>query len=192
NPRANGTGVSSFPATTPESRTITPSPPASNCLDQQRRVEWDRTDDHPHAGSEQPMSDWDDGRTPPAEQPPSMGRLVEQLSEQATRLVRAEVALAKAEMAEKAKRSGIGLGLIAAALVIVLYAVGVLIWAGITGLATAWPLWLSALVVGVAMLIVAGIAVAIAVGQLKKAARRPETIDRVKEDVETVKKGVRR
>ncbi|MGW8567582.1 phage holin family protein [Isoptericola sp. NPDC055881] len=138
------------------------------------------------------MSDWDDGRTPPAEQPPSMGRLVEQLSEQATRLVRAEVALAKAEMAEKAKRSGIGLGLIAAALVIVLYAVGVLIWAGITGLATAWPLWLSALVVGVAMLIVAGIAVAIAVGQLKKAARRPETIDRVKEDVETVKKGVRR
>ncbi|MFI2105137.1 phage holin family protein [Isoptericola sp. NPDC019693] len=138
------------------------------------------------------MTDWDDGRTPPVEQPPSMGRLVEQLSEQATRLVRAEVALAKAEMAEKAKRSGIGLGLVAAALVIVLYAVGVLIWAGITGLATVWPLWLSALVVGVAMLLVAGIAVAIAVGQLKKAARRPETVDRVKEDVETIKKGVRR
>lgn len=138
------------------------------------------------------MTDWDDGRTPPAEQPPSMGRLVEQLSEQATRLVRAEVALAKAEMTEKAKRSGIGIGLIAAALVVVLYAVGVLIWAGITGLATVWPLWLSALVVGVAMVLVAGIAVAIAVGQLKKAARRPETIDRVKEDVETIKKGVRR
>ncbi len=138
------------------------------------------------------MTDWDDGRTPPAEQPPSMGRLVEQLSEQTTRLVRAEVALAKAEMTEKAKRSGIGVGLVAAALVIVLYAVGVLIWAGITGLATVWPLWLSALVVGVAMLLVAGVAVAIAVGQLKKAARRPETIDRVKEDVETIKKGVRR
>ncbi|NUS40380.1 MAG: phage holin family protein [Terrabacter sp.] len=138
------------------------------------------------------MTDWDDGRTPPAEQPPSMGRLVEQLSEQTTRLVRAEVALAKAELTEKAKRSGIGIGLIAAALVVVLYAVGVLIWAGITGLATVWPLWLSALVVGVAMLLVAGLAVAIAVGQLKKAARRPETIDRVKEDVETIKKGVRR
>ncbi|GAB3100118.1 phage holin family protein [Isoptericola nanjingensis] len=138
------------------------------------------------------MTDWDDGRTPPAEQPPSMGRLVEQLSEQTTRLVRAEVALAKAELTEKAKRSGIGIGLIAAALVVVLYAVGVLIWAGITGLATVWPLWLSALVVGVAMLLVAGLAVAIAVRQLKKAARRPETIDRVKEDVETIKKGVRR
>jgi len=138
------------------------------------------------------MTDWDDGRTPPAEQPPSMGQLVEQLSEQATRLVRAEVALAKAEMTEKAKRSGIGAGLIGAALVIVLYAVGVLIWAGILGLATVWPLWLSALVVGVAMLLVAGIAGAIAAGQLKKAARRPETVDRVKEDVETIKKGVRR
>ena len=138
------------------------------------------------------MTDWDDGRTPPADQPPSMGRLVEQLSEQTTRLVRAEVALAKAEMTEKAKRSGIGIGLVAAALVIVLYAVGVLIWAGVIGLGTVWPLWLSALVVGVAMLLVAGLAVAIAVGQLKKAARRPETIDRVKEDVETLKKGVRR
>jgi len=138
------------------------------------------------------MTDWDDGRTPPAEQPPSMGRLVEQLSEQATRLVRAEVALAKAEVTEKAKRSGIGIGLIGFALVVVLYAVGVLIWAGITGLAEAWPLWLSALVVGVALLLVAGVAAAIAVGQLKKAARRPETIDRVKEDVETLKKGVRR
>lgn len=138
------------------------------------------------------MTDWDDGRTPPAEQPPSMGRLVEQLSEQTTRLVRAEVALAKAEMTEKAKRSGIGIGLVAAALVIVLYAVGVLIWAGIIGLDEVWPLWLSALVVGVAMLLVAGLAVAIAAGQLKKAARRPETIDRVKEDVETIKKGVRR
>lgn len=138
------------------------------------------------------MTDWDDGRTPPAEQPPSMGRLVEQLSEQTTRLVRAEVALAKAELTEKAKRSGIGVGLIAAALVIVLYAVGVLIWAGIIGLDTVWPLWLAALVVGVAMVLVAGLAVAVAVGQLKKAARRPETIDRVKEDVETIKKGVRR
>lgn len=139
------------------------------------------------------MTDWDDGRTPPpTEQPPTMGRLMEQLSEQATRLVRAEVALAKAEATEKAKRSGIGIGLIAAAVVILLYAVGVLIWAGIIGLAEAWPLWLSALVVGAAMLLVAGLAVAIAVRQLKKAARRPETIDRVKEDVETIKKGVRR
>ncbi|MCA5892106.1 phage holin family protein [Isoptericola sp. NEAU-Y5] len=139
------------------------------------------------------MTDWDDGRTPPpTEQPPTVGRLVEQLSERATRLVRAEIALAKAELTTKAKQSGIGLGLIGFALVVVLYAVGVLIWAGVLGLATVWPLWLSALVVGVFLLLVAGLAAWIAISQLKRAAQRPETIDRVKEDVETIKKGMHR
>ncbi|PFG41851.1 putative superfamily III holin-X [Isoptericola jiangsuensis] len=138
------------------------------------------------------MTDWDDGRTPPAEQPPSMGRLVEQISEQATRLVRAEIALAKAEMADKAKRSGIGVGLFAVALVIVLYAVGVLIWSGIIGLAEAWPLWLSALVVGVAMMLFAALLVLVGVRLLKQAAKRPETIDRVKDDVASVKEGISR
>ncbi|WP_418275089.1 phage holin family protein [Isoptericola jiangsuensis] len=138
------------------------------------------------------MTDWDDGRPPPADQPPSVGRLIEQISEQATRLVRAEIALAKAEATEKAKRSGIGVGLLAGALVIVLYAVGVLIWSGITGLAEAWPLWLSALVIGVAMLLLAGLLGWIGVKQLKKATSKPETIDRVKDDVATVKEGMKR
>ncbi|MDO8143422.1 MULTISPECIES: phage holin family protein [Isoptericola] len=138
------------------------------------------------------MTDWDDGRTPPAERPPSVGRLVEKISEQATRLVRAEIALAKAEAAEKAKRSGIGAGLIAVALVVVLYAVGVLIWSAILGLAEAWPLWLSALVVGVALVLFAGLLVGIGAAQLKQASTRPETIDRVKEDVSTVKEGMKR
>ncbi|WP_277207808.1 phage holin family protein [Isoptericola croceus] len=138
------------------------------------------------------MTDWDDGQAPPADRPPSMGRLVEQLSEQATRLVRAEIALAKAELAEKAKRSGIGVGLLAAALVIVLYAVGVLIWSAILGLGEAWPLWLSALVVGVAMILLAALMVLIAIRQLKQAARKPETIDRVKDDVTALKEGIGR
>jgi len=117
---------------------------------------------------------------------------MEQLSEQATRLVRAEIALAKAELAEKAKRSAIGVGLIAFAVVIVLYAVGVFIWAGILGLDVVWPLWLSALVVGVFLVLVAALAVWIAIKQLKRAAQRPETVDRVKEDGETIKKGMHR
>jgi uncharacterized membrane protein YqjE len=138
------------------------------------------------------VTDWDDGSTPPADRPPSMGRLVEQLSEQATRLVRAEIALAKAELAEKAKRSGVGIGLLGAALVVVLYAVGVLIWSAIIGLAEAWPLWLSALVVGVAMVLFAAALVLIGVRQLKQAARKPETIDRVKDDVAALKEGIKR
>lgn len=138
------------------------------------------------------MTDWDDGRTPPTTQQPTLGRLVEQLSEQATRLVRSEIALAKAELTQKAKRSGIGAGLLAAAGVIVLYAVGVLIWSAIIGLAEAWPLWLSALVVGVVMLVAAGALAMVGVKFLKKATTKPETIDRVKDDIATVKEGIHR
>mgnify|MGYP000309589868 CR=1 FL=1 len=143
------------------------------------------------------MTDWDDGRTPPADRPPSMGRLMEQVSEQATRLARAEIALAKAELAEKAKRSGVGVGLLAAAVVIVLYAVGVLIWSVVFGLtdifgpSVPW-LWLTALIIGVAMLLLAGLLAWIGVKQLKQAARKPESIDRVKDDVAAVKEGMKR
>lgn len=139
------------------------------------------------------MTDWDDGRTPPpADRPPSMGRLVEQLSEQATRLVRAEVALAKAELADKAKRSALGIGLAVVAGVIVLYAVGVLIWALIIGLAEAWPLWVSALVVGVVLMLLAGALAFVGLKVLQRAATKPETIGRVKADVAAVKEGMHR
>ncbi|QAY63742.1 phage holin family protein [Xylanimonas allomyrinae] len=125
------------------------------------------------------MSDPDDS--------PTLGRLVEQLSEQTSRLVRAEVALAKAELATKAKASGIGIGLFAAAGVIVLYAIGVLIWSAVLGLGEAWPLWLSALVIGVVMLLLAGGLVMGGVNLLQRASTRPESIDRVKRDIATVR-----
>lgn len=118
---------------------------------------------------------------------PTLGRLVEQLSEQTSRLVKAEVALAKAEMAQKAKSSGIGIGLFAAAGAIVLYALGVLIWAAVLGLGEAWPLWLSALVIGGAMILLAGGLVAAGVQLLKHASGKPEAIDRVKNDIATVR-----
>lgn len=139
------------------------------------------------------MTDWDDGRIrPAADRQPGMGRLVEQLSEQATRLFRAEIALAKAEMTDKAKRSGIAIGLFVVATVLVLYGVGVLIWAAIIGLAEAWPLWLSALVVGVLLLLVAGALAFVGLKVVQRAARRPETIDRVKDDVTAIKEGIHR
>jgi hypothetical protein len=139
------------------------------------------------------MTDWDDGRTPPpADRPPSMGRLVEQLSEQATRLVRAEIALAKTELADRAKRSGIGIALAVVAVVIVLYAVGVLIWAAILGLGEAWPLWLSALVIGVVLMLLAGGLAFAGIKVLRRAATKPDTIDRVKDDVAAIKEGMHR
>ena len=41
---------------------------------------------------------------------PTLGALVHQLSEQTSALVRSEVELAKAELAEKGKNAGIGIG----------------------------------------------------------------------------------
>lgn len=49
-----------------------------------------------------------------AEDTVSTGELVSRLSEQTSRLVRDEVALAKVEMTEKAKHAGIGTGLFSA------------------------------------------------------------------------------
>ncbi|WP_125772951.1 phage holin family protein [Antribacter gilvus] len=129
---------------------------------------------------------------PADDRPASLGKLVEQLTDQVSRLARAEIALAKAELSEKAKRSGIGAGLVIGALVIVLYAVGVLIWAAVLGLGTAWPLWLSALVIGVFLLLVAAGLVLAGVKLLKKASTPPETVQRVKDDISTIKEGMHR
>ena len=79
----------------------------------------------------------------------TVAQLVSQLSEQSSKLARAEIALAKAEFVQKAKDSGLGIGLVAAALFVLFHAVMLLLWAAVFGLAVAWPLWLSALVIGV-------------------------------------------
>jgi lipopolysaccharide export LptBFGC system permease protein LptF len=81
------------------------------------------------------------------EQRPSIGELVSTLSEQLSALVHSEIALAKAEMAEKAKRAGIGIGLFAGAAVFAFFGTGVLVAAMVLGLAEALPAWLAALIV---------------------------------------------
>lgn len=126
------------------------------------------------------------------DRPASLGKLVEHLAEQTSRLVRAEIALAKAELAEKAARSGIGAGLLGGALVLLMYALGVLILAGVFGLGIVWPLWLSALAIGLFLVLLAVVLVLVGVRQLKGAGTAPETVQRVKDDITTIKEGMRR
>jgi hypothetical protein len=130
--------------------------------------------------------------TPEPDKPASLGKLVEQISEQATRLVRAEIALAKAELTEKATKSGMGVGLLIFALLILAYAVGVLLLAAVYGLGTVWPLWLSALAIGGFMLLMTIILALVGVQLLKKATTKPESIQRVKDDIESIKEGMHR
>src|SRR5436305_3058315 len=77
----------------------------------------------------------------------SMAELVKQLSEQTSRLARQEVELAKAELAVKGKRAGIGAGMFGGAGVLGFYALGALIATAILVLATAVASWLAALIV---------------------------------------------
>ncbi|UNX54548.1 phage holin family protein [Georgenia sp. TF02-10] len=123
----------------------------------------------------------------------SIGELFAQLSEQLSRLVRDEIQLAQTQFTEKGKRLGTGAAFLAVAGVVALYAVGVLLAAAILGLATALPAWLSALIVGVVLLIVAGIAALLGKKRLdaaKEVEAKPQ--EGLKEDVNAVKKGIQR
>jgi hypothetical protein len=85
-----------------------------------------------------------------------MAELVKQLSEQTSTLARKEVELAKAEMALKGKRFGIGAGAFGAAGVLGLFSLGALTAALILLIATAMEGWIAALIVAAAYAVAAG------------------------------------
>lgn len=122
----------------------------------------------------------------------SLGKLVSDLSEQTSRLVRAEVELAKEELAAKAKRAGIGSGLFVAAGVLAAYTFAVGIATVILAIAVALPAWLAALIVFVVMLAVTAILVLAGRAQLRRSApAKPErALENLREDVAAVKGGL--
>jgi apolipoprotein N-acyltransferase len=119
----------------------------------------------------------------------SISELIQQLSEQTSRLARQEVELAKAEMTIKGKRLGIGAGAFGGAGLVALFGLGALTAAVILLLATAMSPWLAALIVAVVYLAVAG-ALAL-VGKSKVESATPpvpeRTVASVKQDVEQTK-----
>jgi MFS family permease len=119
----------------------------------------------------------------------SMAELTRQLADQTTSLVRHEVELAKAELAEKGKRVGMGAGTFGGAGVVALYVVGALVAAAISGLAMAVDAWLAGLIVGLVLAAVAGVLALIGKGKVQQATPpMPEqAITSAQEDVETVK-----
>jgi membrane protein len=119
----------------------------------------------------------------------SMAELVRQLSDQTTLLARQEVALAKAELAEKGKRAGVGAGMFGGAGLVGAYAVGAFVAAAILGLATAVDGWLAAVIVGLVLAAVAGILALVGKNRVQEATPPlpEEAISSAKQDVETVK-----
>lgn len=118
-----------------------------------------------------------------------MAELLRRLSDQASLLVREEVALAKAELGEKGKRAGRGAGMFGGAALFALYGVGALVAAAIVALSLAVATWLAALIVGAALLLLAGIAALAGKAQVRRAtpAMPQQTVETVKEDVQWAK-----
>jgi Flp pilus assembly protein TadB len=123
----------------------------------------------------------------------STAELVKTASEQISRLVRDELRLAQAELAEKGKHAGKGAGMFGAGGLLALYGVAALLTAVVLLLAYVVPAWLAATIVGVVLLAIAGILAMSGKKQVKKAspAVPEESVDSVKADVATVKGAVR-
>jgi predicted lipid-binding transport protein (Tim44 family) len=118
-----------------------------------------------------------------------IGELLKQLSEATTTLVRQELELAKAEMAQKGKQAGMGAGMFGGAGVGALLGLAAVTAAAIAALDAAMALWLAALIVGLLWLAVAGV-LALQGRRKVQAATPPvpqQTQESVKEDVEWAK-----
>jgi len=119
----------------------------------------------------------------------STGDLVSRLANEATALVRQEVELAKAELAEKAKETGKGAGMFGGAGILGLFAFGALTACLILALDTAVPAWLAALIVAVVYGAIGGVLALSGKRKVQEAAPPvPEqTVESVKEDVQWLK-----
>jgi uncharacterized membrane protein YqjE len=122
-------------------------------------------------------------------QEPSLGTLVSDLSAQIPELIRSEMRLAQAEVTEKGKRAGIGLGMFSAAGLLGFFGVATLIATFVLLLDLVLPAWAAALIVAVVLLAVAGVAAVLGKKKVAEAApAKPErAIDNLKKDVATVK-----
>ena len=115
--------------------------------------------------------------------------LLKEFSDQATTLLRKEIALAKVEVAEKGKQAAVGAGMFGGSGLFGFYAFGALTACAILALATAVESWLAALIVGVVYAAIAGVLALRGKAQVKRAAPPvPEqAVDSTKEDLEWVK-----
>jgi uncharacterized membrane protein YqjE len=129
--------------------------------------------------------------TPPTRTAPkrSLVQLITEIPSLVTGLIQRELDLVKAEMIAKAKALGIGAGLIAGAVIVLLGMIGVLLTAAILGLSEVMPGWLAALLVAAVLLIIAAILGLIGYRTLKKGIPPvpTKTIDSLQRDLRAIK-----
>lgn len=134
------------------------------------------------------------GQPPYRDAEESVGDLVRHASEQISQLMRQELRLAQAEMQQKGKRFGLGGGLLGGAGVVGFVALLAAVTTAIVALDLVWPLWLSALVVTAALLLLAVLLALVGKKQVGKAtpATPEQAIHSVKADVAEIRERARR
>ncbi|MCW2832162.1 MAG: phage holin family protein [Nocardioides sp.] len=119
----------------------------------------------------------------------TIGALVHQLTTQVPELIRSELRLAQAEVTQKGKAAGVGIGIAGVAGILAFFGFGTLIATAVLALAEFLDAWLAALVVALVLLVTA--AVAGLIGKKKVTEAGPPTpdlaVEGLKEDIATVK-----
>ncbi|MEV5889231.1 phage holin family protein [Nonomuraea fuscirosea] len=121
-------------------------------------------------------------------------KLVNDLSEQVSRLVKDELRLARLELAEKGKRAGFGAGLFGAAGVAAFFGGATLVAAVVMLLALVLPGWAAAAIVAAVLFIAAALLGLFGKNEVEQA-KPPvprEAIASVKADIDMVKERARR
>lgn len=117
-----------------------------------------------------------------------VGDVLKSISDDVKLLVRDEVELAKAELIPSAKNAGIGAGLFGAAGYFAICAAGLLYFAAAFGLvALGLPEWLAFLIVGVVLLLLAGVLALVGRARVKQVKAPERTIAEANRTVEEVK-----
>lgn len=123
--------------------------------------------------------------------PRPTGTLLTDAINQLTRLVRGEVALAKAEVAQNIKNAGLGVALLVGAVVLVFVALNVLVLALVAALSAIMPAGWASLLVGVVLLAVAGLLAMRGLNALKPENIAPSrTLANVQADAQAIKENV--
>jgi len=103
-------------------------------------------------------------------------------------IIRPEFRLAQVEIKEKASRASTPAIVLATGVVLGFYGLGFLLLAAVYGLSIVLPVWLSALIVGVVVAIIAGGLVASGLTRLREINPAPEkAVQTVKENVQWAK-----
>lgn len=121
----------------------------------------------------------------------SLGDLFSELASETSLLIRQEVALAQVEVTKKAEKVGKNIGYLAVGGAVGYAAMLAVLAALIIGLGNFIPLWLSALLVGAVIGIIAYFMISSALSALKNTDLKPQqTVETLKEDAQWLKRQI--